>query len=128
MSKESPIKMLLDAISAASENDSEMKPPQFTLEELIAMRNKPREPLQPGQRVRWRCEQLRTFNLPVQGGEMYVVDVLAVPERDRSEGCGNPYFAMPLDVRVATLRKDGDYIEFLVEGSRIEIVEVDLFA
>lgn len=112
-----PLEDLLGAIARVAEKETP-KLGSLTLEQLIAMANEPRD-YQVGENVEWKCAQMKTLRSPRKGQNMRVVRVLSQPIYDNKEGCGVAYFAMPLDVIVATLDTDGEYMEFAVDGRRI---------
>ena len=109
--------MLAAAIIGAAEGKSN-RLGNKTLEQLMALTNEPRD-YHVGDVVVWKCPQLKTLRSPSEGENMRVARTLDKPVFDDKEGCGIPFFAMPLDVVIACLDTDGEYLEFLVDGRRI---------
>ncbi|KAH3743134.1 hypothetical protein Pelo_15464 [Pelomyxa schiedti] len=79
----------------------------------------PDEQLKPGHLVKWK-PTLKNKKKPEQDELAIVVSVLDTPVYDNATGSGSPYFMEPLDLRVAMLDNDGDWMIFHFDKRRFE--------
>jgi hypothetical protein len=76
---------------------------------------------QPKQIVRWK-QGLKNKGLPEYNEPALVWEVLAEPRFDIAEahGAGSPYFNEPLDIILAVLDEDDDFVLFHYDSRRFE--------
>lgn len=74
-----------------------------------------------GEIVRWK-EGLKNRQRPRYGEPAIVVDVLAVPVVDESDGSGSPYFREPLDLVLGVIDEDGELQSYYFDRRRFEPV------
>lgn len=76
---------------------------------------------QSGDLVRWKMG-LKNKKLPEEDASAIVIEVLDQPVFDDEKNSGTTYFREPLDVVIALLDDDGDFLTFHVDGRRFEPV------
>jgi len=76
---------------------------------------------QPKQLVRWK-KGLKNKGLPEYDEPAIVWEILTVPRFDEAEahGAGSPYFHEPLDIVLAMLDEDDDFVLFHYDSRRFE--------
>jgi hypothetical protein len=75
----------------------------------------------PKQLVRWK-QGLKNKGLPEYNEPVIVWEILSEPRYDNSEGPGTPYFYEPLDIVLAVLDEDEDFVLFHYDSRRFEPV------
>jgi hypothetical protein len=73
----------------------------------------------PKQLVRWK-QGLKNKGLPEYNEPAIVWEVLASPRFDTEPGAGTPYFHEPLDIVLAVMDKDDDFVLFHYDSRRFE--------
>ena|ERR1700733_14811994 len=73
----------------------------------------------PGQLVRWK-ESMQNKTLPAFGEPAIVVQVLHTPEIDEDAPASSPYFREPLDLVLAVIDEEGDFMPFHFDSRRFE--------
>ena len=82
------------------------------------------ESLAPGDIVVWK-DRMRNKSIPSYAQPAIVVEVLSQPLFDEENGPSSVYFREPLDVRLAVLDKDGDFVSFLFDSRRFKRVGIN---
>ncbi len=75
----------------------------------------------PGQLVRWK-PGLRNRRSPDYGEAGIVISLLTEPVYDSNPDSGSPYFREPLDILIAILDDDGEFLVFYYDKRRFEPV------
>ena len=97
----------------------------LTPEEMVAVlaqkfeAMKTRHDFQPGQLVRWKAG-LKNRELPENDQPAIVWAVLAKPVFDAAPGAGTPYFHEPLDIVLAVMDKEKDFLLYHYDSRRFE--------
>ena len=81
-----------------------------------------KEEFAPGQLVIWK-EGMKNRRIPQAGEAVVVTQVLSNPVFDTERGAGHPMFREPLDLVIAVLDDDGDFMEYHVDGRRFTKAE-----
>lgn len=80
--------------------------------------------LKPGDLVTWR-EGLKNKRFPDYGQPAIVLDVLDSPITDYDNDIASQYYGEQLNVRVGFFDDNDDFVAFLFDGRRFQILESD---
>ncbi len=103
-------------------------PKTLTIEELKALNQKlvhaydsmnAKHAFKLKQLVRWK-QGLKNKGLPEYNEPAIVWEILDAPRFDNEHGAGTPYFHEPLDIILAVMDEDDDFVLFHFDSRRFE--------
>lgn len=121
MGKNSMAKMLAAMACCEDDDDDDVENADRSPERLkqLAASLAVKHQFQPGQIVQWK----EGMKYKRAKGPFIVVQVLDTPVLDEDEGAGSQYFRDPLDIVLAHIHEDGEFLTYHYDSRRFEPAE-----